>query len=519
MILLTGDSNYREVYKKFKNKIEDETKEKVIFKQYTTNESLKLVLAGENGKERPKVFLIGAGLNEAAAKSKSKGKGRDEILRSVANEQNTIVLKQAEKDKTSLFGMTPPFLRLDPAWIGEKHSLMFFYMRNYSLKFNSGNLYVGSPVDIEASDLGDDKVHLNDSGLAKLADMLISDALVALKDVAILRNPEGVVEDVELASSQLSDWARTPTPTGKRTRNEDTDDSNASKRSKPTTTSNVDSTTELISTLNQFMQQMRDDRKADSDIIKKVELSQNSIVEKQKETEEKVEKLTDIVTTDNDIFASMKEDVDASENEMLRNTVIVKKWVSKEKIPTDKKELSKFIQDNGRSLVNEVLGEGYENEVKFVSTLFTREPREPREAPARDAPNFFPPFKLVFKTKETGIKFREKVVKMSKEGKEGLEKTYVTHQQNAATRIRSSLMWGVVEGLKKKGKEAWVNQNINKPNIQIKEGGKIVKTLTFMQAMKEHSKIISAKVLSDVSKTAAWNFSGQMERYFIVLKD
>lgn len=80
-------------------------------------------------------------------------------------------------------------------------------------------------------------------------------------------------------------------------------------------------------------------------------------------------------------------------------------------------------------------------------------------------------------------------------------------------------MWGVVEGLKKKGKEAWVNQNLNKPNIQIKEGGKIVKTLTFMQAMKEHSKIISAKVISDVSKSAAWNFKGQMERYFIVLKD
>jgi len=37
--------------------------------------------------------------------------------------------------------------------------------------------------------------------------------------------------------------------------------------------------------------------------------------------------------------------------------------------------------------------------------------------------------------------------------------------------------------------------------------------------MKEHSKLISAKCLSDVSKTAAWNFSGQMERYFIVLKD
>jgi len=80
-------------------------------------------------------------------------------------------------------------------------------------------------------------------------------------------------------------------------------------------------------------------------------------------------------------------------------------------------------------------------------------------------------------------------------------------------------MWGVVEGLKKKGKDAWVNQNLNKPNIQIKEGGKIVKTLTFIQAMKEHSRCISAKVISDVTKSATWNFSGQLERYFVVLKD
>jgi len=194
----------------------------------------------------------------------------------------------------------------------------------------------------------------------------------------------------------------------------------------------------------------------------------------------------------------------------------VKKLVIKDKIPADKKDLPKFIQDQGRSLVKLVLGDEAEKEVKFVSTLYVK---EPRPTPEPGAPNFIPPFKLVFKTKEVGIKFRDLAVKLSKEGKEGFEKTYFTHQQNAATRIRSSLMWGVVGGLKKKGKEAWVNQNINKPNIQIKEGGKIVKTLTFIQSMKEYSKSINAKVLSDVSKSAAWNFSGQLERYFIVLKD
>jgi len=427
MILITGDSNYREVYTKFKKKIEKETKETVIYKQYTTNESLKLVLAGEDGKERPKVTLIGAGLNEVAARSKKKGKSQDEIIRTVSNDQNTVVLKQAERDSSSLFGMMPPFLRQDPAWIGEKYSLMFFYMKNYSNKFNPGNLYVGSPVAIVESDLKDDKVHLNDSGLEKLVVQLIDDAKVALKDVAILRNPDRS-DDVELVSSQLSDWSKTPESTRKRTRDEDeseeSDAGNASKKNRPTEAVEAGSNSELISTLQQFMQQMREDRKADSDLVKKVELTQNSLVEKQKETDEKVEKLTDIVSTDSDIFASIKEDVDASENDSLRTNVIVKKLATKDKIPSDKKELSKFVQDKGRSLVKDVLGEEAEKEVKFVSTLYIS---EKRAAPAPEDPVFVPPFKLVFKTKEAGMKFREAAVKLSKEGKEGFEKTYFTH--------------------------------------------------------------------------------------------
>jgi len=331
MILLAGDSNYRDVYNRFKKKIETETKEKVIFKQYTTNESLKLILAnGEDKTTRPKVFLIGAGLNEVTAKAKNKSKGCDELIRTVANEQNTVVLKQAEKDSSSIFGMIPPFLRNDPPWLTEKYSLLFFYMRDFSLKFNSGNMFVGTPVEIEDKHLKEDKVHLNESGLEKLAEVIISDAKVALKDVGILRGEIEADEDQELISSQLSNWARTPTPivSRKRTRNDGEDaDSEASTSKRPasttanvTTEANPDASSvngELIATLHQFMQQMREDRKADSDTLKKVELSQNTIVEKQKETDEKVEKLTDIVMTDNDIFASMREDVDAAENEML----------------------------------------------------------------------------------------------------------------------------------------------------------------------------------------------------------
>jgi hypothetical protein len=74
------------------------------------------MFAGTGDTERPKVTIIGAGLNYLAAKAKYKGKWRDQLVRAISNEQNTVVLKQAVKDSTSIFCMTPPFQRMDPAW-------------------------------------------------------------------------------------------------------------------------------------------------------------------------------------------------------------------------------------------------------------------------------------------------------------------------------------------------------------------------------------------------------------------
>jgi len=439
------------MYGKFKTKLEEETGESVVYKQYSTNESLKLLLAGgqEGTEGRPKVFVVGAGLNEIAARAPKKGKGREETVKSVVDEQNTIVIKQGEKDNKSIFYLVPPFLRKEPAWLDDKKTkMMAMLMAESALKFNSGNVFVGSNIPID----------------------------------------EGKRKNVDTSPND---------PVGKRTKD----------------TSDVGDglTRGLVETLTQFMQEMRENRKVDEDSLKKVE-------EKQKTTDEKVDKLTEIVSTDTNIIAAMREDVDASENETMKSAVVVKKLVATAgvEIPVDKKELSKYIQACGRSLVGKVLGPELESEIKFVIPLYMK---GTRAAVGPNEKTFVPPFKITFKNKDVGVKFREQAIVMSKEKKEGFENTYFAHQQNAGTRVRTSLMWGVVDGLKKKGKEAWVNQNTNKPNIQIKEGGKIVKTITFVQAMQDHGNIIPKKTLEDVKKSAVWNFRNQLERFFIVLKD
>ena len=165
----------------------------------------------------------------------------------------------------------------------------------------------------------------------------------------------------------------------------------------------------------------------------------------------------------------------------------MKKLTTDSVIPKEQKEMSKFLQDEARKLATMVLGEGAENEVEFVVPLHNIAKNKKGD---KTQDNTIPPFKIVFKQKETGVAFREAGIAKSKSGEKHFEKSYFTHMQNAGTRVRTMLMWGVVDGLKKKGKECWVNQNLNKPNIQIKEGGKIVKTITYIQAMQDHADLI-----------------------------
>ncbi len=95
---------------------------------------------------------------------------------------------------------------------------------------------------------------------------------------------------------------------------------------------------------------------------------------------------------------------------------------------------------------------------------------------------------------------------------------YFTFYQTAATRFRVTLMWAVADAIKTNVKQAWVSQT-NRPTLQIKEGGKIVKTLSYVQTMNEYKDKIPKKTLEDVKKAAQKLYSGNLEKTFIVIKD
>ena len=528
MIIIIGNSIYREICATMKERIEAEVGEKVIFRQATTNESLKVALEEEeeNG-DKPKVILVGANLNEIATRAKG-NKSRDEMVKTVVMEQNSAVNRWAEEHQEALVLLAPPLLRTDPHWIEERLKWVHFCMKDDINIYSPFNVQLGATTELATIDLQADKVHLLDTGMQKVLVTIIADLKICLRDVETLRSErmELDADDVTLESSQLAQLpTRTPT-NKKRPRAEDVVEPNLQQGKKNRCES--ERSEALMDKIDILVKSIAGERELTLAKLKTFEQQQTTIITNQKENEEKVDKLTDLVESDSILFATMKEDIDAGENEMLKDSVVVKRMKTDLEIPKEKKMLAKFVQTEGRKLVSTILGT--DETVKFVATLYNNNNNIIKKGKGRNKKSkegdqesveepAIPPFKLVFKTKDQGIIFREKAVAKAKEEDSNMGKIYFTHVQNNSTRIRTMLMWGVVDAIKKEKKEAWVNLNLNKPNIQVKEGGKIIKTLTFAAAMYEYGEKIDEKVLADTKKAAQWNFGGKLERLFIVLKD
>ena len=530
MIIIIGDSNYRDVCTSLKEKMEAEVGETIVFKQASTNESLKIMLEEEIREgETPKVIIVGANLNEIATRAKG-NKGRDEMVKTVVMEQNCAVNKWAQEHQESMVLLAPPFLRMDPHWMEERLKWVNFCMKDDISVYSPFNVQLGTISQVAEIDLKADKVHLLETGLAKVSATLIADMKICLKDVEKIREErmeDDNNDDIFMESSQLSELpSRTPISNRKRVRVEEAPDKSLKHGKKNRRES--DRTDEVLDKISTLVQSIEEERTRTLDKLKMFEQQQVTIVTNQRETEAKLDKLADAVESDSILFATMKEDIDAGENEMLKDSVMVKRMKTSKEIPKDKKILAKFVQTEGRKLVKDIMGS--DDSVKFVATLYNnnntnanakKQNKKPGEGEQgiEEGPTI-PPFKIVFKTKEQGVRFREKAVAKAKEEGSEMGKIYFSHTQNNSTRIRTMLLWGVVDAIKKdKKKEAWVNLNLNKPNIQIKEGGKITKTLTFAGAMTEYGDKIDAKVITDTTKAARWNFGGKLERLFIILKD
>ncbi len=271
----------------------------------------------------------------------------------------------------------------------------------------------------------------------------------------------------------------------------------------------------VMSKLDVLIKEIRGDRSDNKAKFTRVETKVDDIVEVMKEVRDRVEELETKDEDEDLLTAEMREDIDGLENENLKSIVIVRKLPAANTVPKDKKVLKTYILGTAKALVADVLGDEAASEIKFAATLYATV--DPTKKDNRKG--LIPPFKIGFKTKDLGVKFRETAVKLAKEEGHHLATTYFTHCQSSATRIRVQLMWAVADAIKTKTREVWVNQVSCKPTLQIKEGGKIVKSLGYIKAMADYGNKIPKKNLDDLTKTAKKFFAGKLEKTFIVLKD
>jgi len=481
--------------------------DEVVFAYVNSNESLKTALQRD---DEPTIIIIGAPLNEIAHKVKTdKKKGRDETVRLVIEELNNIVSESAGQKPNCLHLIMPPFLRQDPNWIEKRMGLALFYTKDQVGKKGIWNIAVGSNVDIAATELETDKVHLNASGKEKLYGVIESD--VAKIKQALTEDDEMTGSNSQLWASQISNTSEPPTPSTlkKRTRdNSGGDESEEESGKRPRSDTILDKMDILI-------KELRADRAGNKEKFTKIETRVEDLVGIMSEVRERMEDIETKVEGEDLLTAEMREDIDGLENENLKAIVIVRKLPAASPVPKDRKILKTYILETAKAIVEDVMGIDAVAEIKFASTLYATV--DPTKKDNREG--LIPPFKIGFKTKDMGIRFREKAVKRAKEEGSNLATTYFTHCQSSATRIRVQLMWAVADAIKTKTKEVWVNQVSCKPTLQVKEGGRIVKSLGYIKTMQEYGDKVPKKTIDEVTKTASKFFSGNLEKTFIILKD
>jgi hypothetical protein len=501
MILLLGDSNLRKTFDEYGEQLKEDLGCEIVFEQTTTNESIGAALEKERD-PKPTIFYISSILNEISNKV-SRGKAIVDVIKNVTLDQNDIVNKHANKaeNSTALFLLVNPMMRFEPKWYEERLSLVHYYINKHNIEFSPNNVSTVAEVEINLEDLDSDKVHLNDAGRKKMYEKMTSDLKIAKEEVEKFL-AEGMEWDDLARLSQ-----KTPKTAKKRKRNDQETESSGTKKRKEKDDESV------LETLKSFMSEIREDRKLVSLQTNKIEEEVTKLKESEIEIRQEIQSIKNAQEDSNIFTATVREDLDAVENENLRNTILVKKMKRTTPISNDRNEQTKTIQTSARELVKEILGD--ESSIAYIALLYTGKDG------SKITVGKMPAFKIVFKTKQQGIEFREKAVQRSKQVNDKLHKAYIASQQCVATRIRTIIMWSIADSLKNqaKGIDSWVNQGLNKPILQVKGEEKFQRSYSYVAAVLKYEDKIKDEAKEEALKLAKRFFQNQIEKIFIVIKD
>ncbi len=507
MLLILGDSNFRNALETFGEALSAKIGEELKFFMASSNETIKIHL---NNKDlHPKIVVIGTPLNEIVHKyNANKKTGRAETIKEVLEEQNKIVTEAAQLNPNTLYLMVPPFMRGDPQWIKDRLSLAVFHVKDFVGDNGPWNVAVANPIKILEEDLlSDDKVHLNHTGKEKLYRSLEHDLITCKANLG-----EGV-ESQDWASQLASSEPPTPATLRKRQREEPEVNMEEEEEDAPCGAKKGRFET-VLDKIDLLMKEIKEERTGNKVEISNIKTKVDENEKKVGEVEKSVAGIEKTLEKDNILYAEMKEDMDGLENENLKTTIIVRK-LKAEGVPKEKKALRAYVQTQARELVTKFTDTETTKCVKFAAPLYNF--IDPSKKDNKEG--YIPPFKIGFSSKDAAVRFRDAAVKKAKEDGSEYKDTYFTFYQSVGTKVRCMLMWSVCDIIKTENREAWVNQQVPKPTLQIKEGGKIVKSLSFVKTIEEYKEKIPEKAIEEATKVAKKHYYGKLEKTFIVLKD
>ena len=165
MILIIGDSNFRNVIEEQQRLLQAKFKVDVVFEQAGTNEALKTILEAKDLTSYSRI-VIATILNEIAVKGKV-AKTRDEVINNTTKDQIDIIAKYADELPGTIFTIMQPLMRQDPPWMTDKVKTIALFMKDHVERSGKSNIELGLPTEITDQDILPDKVHLNAEGKSK----------------------------------------------------------------------------------------------------------------------------------------------------------------------------------------------------------------------------------------------------------------------------------------------------------------------------------------------------------------
>ena len=504
-----GDSNIKHIY--VKDFFDAALKTETIFVQTNTKEALRIAVNKAPKKGKRLVFHC-SWLNEISTRCKGLEEKEDERKREVATcieKMVNALTEAAVKKEDWLFVIMKPIRRKDPEWIDQNlGAINTFIAEMFDCSENPGNMRLIEAPDYDDTHFSNDGIHLNTKGKAILQAHIVSAITHYTKEIEVETQAEtnmeqspGTIKKASLRSSQKNKQTGVQTR-GKRQR------------------SNLDSE---VSDDESMLKKPNLDLQAFEAIMNNSMSRMEAMVDKvTKQNDQNTKDIIDLKEQNAQEFkkidlslARIKEDTDSSENERMKDTIIIKKLTTDIKIPTSINDLTSLMKKVAGEMVANILQKDADNAIRYIGSAYPIDNKGNRKSE-----NELPPIKIQFKRRDDCIDFRYKAIEQSKKYNARYTGTYVVHPQNPGTRVRVQIMWAMAKKIKneKDKVESWVNQSNPKPTLVVKKKGQ-QKVYSFVQAVTMFGALLTEDDLAQPNQLANRFFKSEVSKLFIILTD